>query len=368
MKVLHVYNHFTPCKGGIENQIEGLCRNLIGLGHESNVVCLNTCSNSQEKLQKFSEYNGIKVYRLPYLNLRFYKIAPSVLKLVMGYDVIHVHGLGFFSDFLALTKFFHKKHLVLSTHGGIFHTKSLYSLKKIYFRLWCRYVLKKFDQIIAVSKKDLELFSKISSDIVFIPNALEIKDFKNLKRETEKNSFLFVGRISKNKRIDNLINTFYFLKKKIPDIKLYIVGEDWGGIKNDLDQSIRKKGLEENIIFTGGIKDLEELYSYYSKAEFFVSASEYEGFGISALEAMASSLVVFLNDIPAFRELVEDGVNGVIVDYSNPLVASERISRTISGDINQVRRNVHETVLKYDWGVVITKIEDIYKSFRLNPE
>lgn len=360
MKILHVYNHFTPCTGGIENQIDGLCRNLNGLGHESDVVCLNTCPNSREKLPKFGEYNGIKVYRLSYLNLRFYKIAPSVLKLARDYDIIHVHGLGFFSDFLVLTKFLHKKPLILSTHGGIFHTKSLYILKKIYFEGWCRFTLKKFDQIIAVSKKDLKLFSKISSKIVFIPNAVDIKDFANLKRESEKNSFLFVGRISRNKRIDNLINTFYFLKKKIPDVKLYIVGEDWEGLKKDLERLVETKDLKENVIFTGRIKDKEELYDYYSRTEFFVSASEYEGFGISVLEAMAAGSPVIVNDIDAFRELVRDSENGYLIDFSKYEEASTKILEVMKKDLSKISINAKKTGGQYSWKKTIDEVMKVY--------
>ncbi len=364
MKILHVYNHFIPCIGGIENQIDGLCRNLNRLGHDSDVVCLNTCSNSRDKLPKFGEYNGIKVYRLQYLNLRFYKIAPSVLKLVKDYDIIHVHGLGFFSDFLALTKFLHKKPLVLSTHGGIFHTKSLRLLKKIYFGIWCRFSLKKFDQIIAVSKKDLELFSKISSKVVFISNAVDIRDFANLKRETEENSFLFVGRISKNKLVDNLINTFYFLKKKLPDLKLYIVGEDWGGIKKKLEKLVREKGLNEHVIFTGGIKEKGELYSYYSKAEFFVSASEYEGFGISVLESMAAGLVTIVNDIDVFQELIKDDENGFLVDYSNPESSSKHILEIMRKDLMKIKENAKATACRYDWETSVKEFEKLYEGAR----
>ncbi|MCK4335996.1 MAG: glycosyltransferase, partial [Candidatus Aenigmarchaeota archaeon] len=152
MKILHVYNHFYPCVGGIERHIEDLCINLIKLGHTSNVCCLNTCGNSKEILKPHEKYKGINIYRIPYKDLKYYKIAPKVLNIIKKYDVIHVHGLGFFPDILSSTKRLHKRPLILSTHGGIFHTKKMLFLKRLYFNLWSRHKLRKVDRIIAVSR------------------------------------------------------------------------------------------------------------------------------------------------------------------------------------------------------------------------
>ncbi len=361
MKILHVCNHFHPCLGGIERHIEDLCKNLRELGHQSDVACLNTCAYSKEKLPRYDEYDGIKIYRLPYVNLRFYKIAPSIFRLIKEYDIIHVHGLGFFSDFLSLTKSVHKKPLFLSTHGGVFHTKDFYNVKEIYFNFWCKFTLKRFNKIIAVSKNDAQLFSKISSNVVFIPNAIEMYVFDGVGGSPEDYSFLYVGRISKNKRLDNMINTFYFLKKEISNIRLYLVGGDWDNIRKDLEILIQEKKLKENVIFTGGVEDRGELVNYFSKSKFFVSASEYEGFGISVLEAMAAGLIPIVNDIGAFRSYIKEGVNGFFVDYSVPERAANRILAILEVDMAKIDENAKETASKYDWSLIIKEIEEVYR-------
>lgn len=361
MKILHVCNHFYPCVGGIERHVEDLCKNLIELGYQSDVVCLNTCAYDKIRLPEFEEHKGIKIFRIPYLNLKIYKLAPKVLKFIKEYGIIHIHGLGFFSDFLALTKSIHKKPLILSTHGGIFHTKAFSSLKKIYFNLFCKLTLKKINKIIAVSKSDEKLFSTINSKVEFIPNAIEIDDFSKIKRVDGKNTLLFVGRISKNKRIDNLIETVFYLKKKIPDIKLYVVGEDWGGIKGDLEELVEQKGLQNNVIFTGKVRTRGELSQYYSKARFFVSASEYEGFGISVLEAMAAGLTVIVNDIESFRDFVKDGQNGFIVDYSKPKEIATIIYNLLNSNLVQIESTARKTAKKYDWEKLIGDIEECYE-------
>jgi alpha-1,3-mannosyltransferase len=360
MKILQVCNHFYPCIGGIEKHVEDLCRNLKKLGHETDVVCLNTCAYSDEKLPEYEEYHGIRIFRVPYVNFKIYKPARNVLRFVKNYDVVHVHGLGFFSDLLALTKFMHKKPLILSTHGGIFHTRAYFAMKSAYFNLWLRIISRRFNTIIAVSRSDERLFSAIASNVELIPNGIEVGDFQT-ERAAENNTLLYVGRISRNKRIEHLIETIAILKKDVPDVKLYVVGEDWEGILVDLKNLAKVRDVESNIIFLGEIRKREKILEYYSKAKFFVSASEYEGFGISVLEAMASGCIVVVNDIDAFRELVRDGENGFLVDFSNPHAASVVISKILKKDLKGISCGAMETARHYDWNNVIRRIEKVYR-------
>lgn len=357
MKVLQICNHFYPCVGGMEDHVENLCKNLIKMRHQSDVACLDTCAYSKEKLPALEEYEGSKVYRLPYINLKFYKPAAGVFKLLKDYDMVHVHGIGFFSDFVAMTKFIHKKPMVLTTHGGFFHTKKLRFIKKLYF-IWNRLPLKTFDKAIAVSKSDEDTFSPISPDIMRIPNGISLDEFTK-ERRPEPATLLFVGRISKNKRIDRLIEITSILQKSIPDIKLKIVGEDWEGLQTGIEELALKRGVGDNVEFLGK-SGREELIEYLSAASLFVSASEYEGFGISAVEAMAAGCVVVLNDIPAFNELVNHSKNGYLSDFADYESTATLLQNLMEKDQQDVSKEAIETAAQYDWKTVAKKIELVY--------
>lgn len=359
MRVLQVCHHFHPCVGGIERHVEDLCLHLAADGHQADVLCLDTCHRG-EKLPPSGVHRGIRIRRIPYLDLGVYKIAPSVLRYTRDYDLIHVHGLGFFSDFLALTKPLHRKPLVLSTHGGIFHTQRLRALKGLYFRLWLRLLLRAFDKVVAVSEADKRLFSAVSSNVALIPNAIEVRDSPQSRR-AEGNTFLYIGRFSRNKRLDNLLKTFSLLKHRLPDLKLYILGEDWGGIKGELEALVREGGLEGNVLFLGLIRDRAELWHYCSKARFFVSAAEYEGFGLALLEAMASGMVPIVNDIEAFRDLVKDGEEGFLIDYSDPKGAAEAILEIVGKDPVGIAERARRRAEGYRWERVIKRFEELYR-------
>ncbi len=360
MKILHVTNHFYPCTGGIESYVLDLCKELIKRGHKSDVACLNTCAYSKEKLPSKEIIDGINVCRMPYLNLKYYKIAPSIINFVKEYDVVHIHGIGFFSDFLSITKWLHKKPLILSTHGGIFHTKKIILAKQLYFNTITRLALKGIKKIIATGNVDYGRFSGISKNTVMIEPGIDYKKFSGIKRNTKKNTFLFVGRISKNKRIDNLIQAVGELKKIVPDIIFYVVGEDWDNSLESLQPLLKKFGVEKNAVFTGKVPD-SELKEYYAKSQFFISASEYEGFGISVAEAMAAGCIPILNNIAAFRALVDDGENGFVVDFGNAGGSASAIYKAIKrNDLSKIAKNARAAAKKYDWAKIAGKLQDIY--------
>src|SRR3989338_10085444 len=101
MKILHVCNHFYPNVGGIETYVKELSKNLIKLGHTSDVLCLDT-KYKGETLPREEMVEGIKVFRTGCLDVKFYKLAPHILKYVKDYDIIHVHAVSFFTDFFSL--------------------------------------------------------------------------------------------------------------------------------------------------------------------------------------------------------------------------------------------------------------------------
>jgi alpha-1,3-mannosyltransferase len=355
MRILHTSAHFSPCIGGIERFVEELCNKLIDLGHTSDVLCLNKSYQSNEKLISYEKLGKINVYRVPFIDLEHYKIAPSVLKFIRNYDIIHIHGIGFFSDILTLTKIFHKKPLVLSTHGGVFHTKNISLLKKFYFNFLCKLKIYLINEVIAHSKNDKKLFSKISNPI-FIPYAINFKDF--VKKKKEKNSFLFVGRLTKNKRVDRLLEATSRLKNKTKDFKLYIVGD--GNERLKLEEKCRELGLNDNVYFIGE-RTGKDILEYYSKSKYFLSASEFEGFGISVIEAMASGCIVIVNDIDVFKDFVINEGNGFLVNYSYPKKASEQIFNIMSmKNLSQISKNAENTAKEYDWENITKRIEKIY--------
>ena len=358
MKILHVSHNFYPVMGGMERNIEDICRGLIELGHRSDVCCLRVPGTAGRET-----YNGIDIHRVRAASFRFYKIAPQVMRLARKYNIVHVHGLGFFSDMLGLAKMagLLRPGLVLSTHGGIFHTRSMWPVKKAYFHIWSRLPLRGFDMVVAVSKSDMQLFSCIAKRMTLIPDTIDFQRFSRIKRRPENGVFIFVGRLSRNKRIDNLIRAFALVAKSRPGFMLFIIGDDWDGQKMRLKQMASKEGIEGRVVFTGSVDD-ENLMRYYQRAQFFMSASEYEGFGISVLEAMAAGVPVMVNNIPAFRTFVDNGKNGFIINFNDAMSAARSIERiTDSADLASISRSARTTAKTYDYRQAARRLERLYR-------
>ena len=364
MKILQVTNHFWPCKGGIERSVEDLSANLIKNNHNVEVMCLNQCWKDKNLLPKTEEYQKIKITRLNFVDLKYYKIAANILQTInkINPDVIHLHGVNYLSNYLLFNKQKHRTPLIFSTHGGIFHTKNLKHIKKMYFNTIIKSHLKNADKIIAVSENDKKLFSAIANEnkIELIENAINLKKFKISERKPVRNSFAFVGRLSNNKRIDLLIDVFSKLKNK--DFKITIVGKDFDNLKDRLEKKTREYGLTDKLEFTGEVSE-KKLIQIFKTTEFFISASEYEGFGISAIEAMASGLIPVLSQIPSFKTFVTSKHNGFIVDFSNiknATIQLEQILKISKTERQKLSKNAIESSKKYSWKTQIKKFEKIY--------
>ena len=158
-----------------------------------------------------------------------------------------------------------------------------------------------------------------------LPIAIDFERYREPANRTLKKRFLdsrtnllFVGRISPNKRHDNLIRVLAYYKKHISTaVRLLAVGkhprrETGVGVPIEahyLDALIRlysELGLEPaDVLFTGGVSH-DELLAYYESAHVFVSMSEHEGFGVPLVEAMLKRVPIVALSGTAVGETLGD--------------------------------------------------------------
>ena len=183
LKVLQVSRVYWPNLGGIEKIAQGLAENLVSRGHECDVVTLNRAFEDGRDLEPYSSLNGVNIYRIPYKGSNRYPIAPSVHRFISRYDIVHVHAVDFMADWLVATQWLHKRPIVLSTHGGFFHTDYMIWAKKLWFNTVTKLTTSRVQRVLASSEHDYELFSKISDNVELARNAVELSNYREIKPE-----------------------------------------------------------------------------------------------------------------------------------------------------------------------------------------
>lgn len=155
---------------------------------------------------------------------------------------------------------------------------------------------------------DMEHFSRR-------PEVLKLAEELNLRDES-KFTFLFVGRIVKDKGINELVGAFKKLNSEYPDIRLLLVGPYEDNL-DPISQETRDAISAYDDIVAVGKKMGEELLAFYVAADCFVMPSYREGFPNTLLESGAMGLPSIVTDINGSREIIHDGENGMIVAPQN---------------------------------------------------
>lgn len=149
-------------------------------------------------------------------------------------------------------------------------------------------------------------------DMNYYSRRQEIKDLAEKLRDDSVITFLFVGRIVRDKGVNELCAAFTWLNKTIPQSRLWLVGEYEDSLDPISDEA-RRVVSEYPAIHAVGVKRGDELLAYYAAADCFVLPSYREGFPNTVLEAGAMDLPSIVTDINGSREIIIEGENGIIV-------------------------------------------------------
>jgi alpha-1,3-mannosyltransferase len=366
IKVAHLVRQYYPSVGGMEEVVQNIARHQRDYhDHVPTIITLNRLfRNSAEVLPPEDEVDGIRVVRLPYRGSSRYPLAPSVLRHVRNADVIHVHAVDFFYDYLALTKTVHRRPLVASTHGGFFHTEFASRLKKIYFNTITRASSAAYDRIVGTSENDGMMFRDIvhTPKLSVIENGVNVQKFAGRGAQRLSPVMIYFGRWSVNK---GLVETLALLRELVirhPEWQLIIAGREYDHSEAELNALVEQHGLTRHVRLVPNPAE-RELAELIAQASYYVCLSRHEGFGIAPIEGMSAGLTPVLSDIPPFRNLVEKSGMGVLVDIQHLDQAAAQIaSLHAQGEDAYVARRgaAQHFVQQYDWRHIADRYVQIY--------
>lgn len=205
------------------------------------------------------------------------------------------------------------------------------------FRVWLgKFLIRRADGFRVASeriKKSLTAQKVAPEKIFVLPIFVDVEKFEsapvkmNLKRKYPQFDFviLMASRLSREKNIGLAIGAMAEVIKKYPKTGLIIVGE--GKEKNYLELKTKNCQLQTNVIFEPWTDDLA---SYYKSADMFLLTSNYEGWGMAVIEAMAAGCPVVTTDVGCAGEVVRDKENGLVVPVNNIQALVEAILYLLS--------------------------------------
>jgi alpha-1,3-mannosyltransferase len=326
--IVHVTRQFLPSIGGIESVVHELALAQVAAGHQVRIVTLNRLfkSNNPCRLPARELIDGAEVIRVPFVGSTRYPLAFSAIKFIKEADIVHVHGIDFFFDYLAWTKPLHGRRLIVSTHGGFFHTQFATSLKRAYFATVTRASLTWYDGVVAVSSADHDLFARLRRHgLVCIENGVNTTKYANAAAPEPIKTIVWIGRFSANKRLDRLIAFYAALRRSDDRWCLIIAGRPWDLDVGQVVELTKRAEVDDAVQVIAHPCDAE-IRRLLAGCSVLASASEFEGFGIAVVEGLSAGLYPLLSDIPAFRRLVEQTQIGMLVDFSQPESASAQFT------------------------------------------
>ncbi|RLB84647.1 MAG: hypothetical protein DRH26_19010 [Deltaproteobacteria bacterium] len=158
--------------------------------------------------------------------------------------------------------------------------------------------------------------------IDLVPCSIDPKQFYPMDIEKIPHSILYIGRFDRRKGLEFLLEAFKLVVRKKPESRLYLGGK--GKELQRIKEIVRNYKIGSHVIFLGFVPEAQ-LNAWYNKAQIVILPSQFEGFGITLIEAMATGARVIGTNVDGIRSIIIDGKNGRLVDYGNVNHLSEII-------------------------------------------
>ena len=336
MKILLISPTFSGI-GGIAQHVQGLTKFLKKNGHQVEIISSENTFTIPIK--------GLK-------NPSFMVSSFLKAKFKKNQDIVHAHNIP---AALAMKNTTGKK--ILSLHG-IFSQQIDQLHGKITGNISGKYekdALTWADAITVISKEAFDYYTNLGYKVFQVPNAIDITSLPLNEDRRYQKQVIFAGRLSKEKGIDSLID----IAKKLPsDIHLLILGI------GPEERKIKKLVKTQKNIHYLGYQMKKDTISLIRGSDVLIQPSLKEGISSTLLESMACKTVIIASNVGGNNELVENSVNGIIVEPQDIDSFVQQIKNMLNNV--ELRKSLvdqaQNTVEKYDWNQVGNLYLNIYES------
>jgi lipopolysaccharide heptosyltransferase II len=305
--------------GGVETGTVDLAQRLVKLGHKAVVI------SAGGPLVKELESTGVIHYQLPVHKKSIFnilKMVPRVVEIIKKEDIDIVHARSRVPAWIAYYAVRRTTRPLITTCHG-YYAKHLFSRPMG----WGKLVICP-SQIIA--RHMIEDFGTPFERIRIVPRSVDLEKFPYInpdeKRKTKEFNVGIIGRITPLKGHMHFIKAMAGVAKKIPHLKIWIVGdvpESKTAYKEQLQILARRLGIWEQTQFLGTQRDIPEIMKHLDVV--VLASTTHDAFPRAIVEAQASGVPVVATSVGGAVDIIEDGSNGLLVPPADPASMSSAV-------------------------------------------
>ena len=362
MRIIQICPYSWDAPGGVQSHVRQLADQLQRRGHEVLVLAPGSAASTERDVRIVGRpvrvrFNGSVV------PLCFSPASATAVREALDQfdpDVVHLHEpLAPSTSMLAAL---YAKAPLVATFHAYFGREMLQGQMYSAVAPLLRPIWRRIDHRIAVSQAAAaSVTSRMGRDpIRIVPNGADLEPFRRaLPADLPAGrKLLFVGRLEPRKGFPIAVRAFALLAQRMPDVRLLVVGEgrDRKALR-ELDADVRAR-----VTMLGHVTRAE-LPTYHAAADVFIgSALGSESFGIVLVEAMAAGLPVVVSDIAGYREVVHEGIEGLLVPPSDPEALAAALTRVLDDASLAARLGAagEERACDFSWDTVAAQIEESY--------
>lgn len=194
-------------------------------------------------------------------------------------------------------------------------------------------------------------FEKENFNTEFIPNTIPLEDYKYLERTNIQPKLLWVRSFKHLYNPTLAIKVLLELKKKYPDVVLCMIGPFLDASYQETVDLVKEYNLEKSVEFTG-VLTKEDWHKKATEYDIFINTTNFDNTPISVIEAMALGLTIVSTNVGGMPYLIEDKVDGLLVDKENVDQMTKAIVDVVEGKYPTLSKKAREKAEIFDWEII----------------